>query len=265
MQTQHGTRGVPAAPQTTLSRDAYDAVLFGLDGVVTRTRPLHAAAWKRLFDDYLRERGEREGASHEPFDEERDYREHVLDHGRYDAVRLFLASRGIELQAGNPTDSPTEETVCGIGNRRTRYLVEELQRHGVERYESSVKLLDALRRHGFRVGIVTASKTCHHLLDAAELRHLVDTDVDGHDVERLELAGRPQPDMYLEAAQRLGVEPRRAVVVDDVASGVEAAHRAGFGLVIGVDRNGHGHGRALRRKGAVVVVGDLGELDVEDG
>jgi alpha,alpha-trehalase len=242
-----------------IDRRAFDAVLFDLDGVITKTAAVHASAWKRLFDEYLSHRSAREGGtSFEPFDIDRDYRTYVDGKPRYDGVQSFLASRSVVLPHGSPDDRPDAETVCGLGNRKNRYFQEHLRRHGVEIYAATVDFVRQARARGLRTALVSSSKNAGEVLEAAEISSLFDTRVDGVEVARLGLSGKPAPDMFLEAARRLGVSPLRAVVVEDAVSGVEAGRAGGFGLVVGVDRNGHAE--ALRRGGADIVVAELHQL-----
>lgn len=239
---------------------AFRAVIFDLDGIVTRTARVHAAAWKRLFDEYLRQRSERNAEPFRPFDIDKDYREYVDGKPRYDGVRSFLESRGIDLPAGDPADAPDQETICGLGNRKNRYLQQQLAESGVDVYESTVELIRNLRRRGIKTAIVSSSKNCVPVLEAAGLRELFDAKVDGADSERLGLKGKPSPDIFLIAAQQLGVEPACAIVVEDAISGVQAGAAGEFGAVIGVDRSGHPE--ALRQNGANVVVRDLAQVAI---
>ncbi len=242
----------------------FDAVLADLDGVVTRTAAVHAAAWKQTFDEYLRRHAAIHGESFRPFDVEADYRPYVDGKPRYDGVRSFLASRGISLPDGSPEDDRQAETVCGLGNRKNEIFRAELQQHGVAVYEHAVAFLRAARARGLRLAVVSSSKNCEAVLRAAAgLEAVFDTRVDGVEVARLKLAGKPAPDMFLEAARRLGTVPARAVVVEDAAAGVAAGRRGGFGLVIGVDRSGQAE--RLRQHGADEVVTDLGTVRFESG
>ena len=244
----------------TISRRDIDAVLFDLDGVVTRTAEVHAAAWKRLFDDYLRRCAERDRSEFRPFDEDIDYRAYVDGRPRYDGVRSFLRSRGIVLPNGDPSDPPDSETVCGLGNRKDTYFERDVAARGVCAYEGTVALINRLKEHGMKVAVVSASKHCSPILKAAGAAELFDTRVDGNDAERLGLAGKPDPSTYVEAARRLGIDPARAAVVEDAHAGVQAGRAGGFGLVIGVNR-GQARG-ALLKTGADVEVQDLGEVMV---
>jgi alpha,alpha-trehalase len=241
--------------------DQLDAVLFDLDGVLTATAHIHARCWKRMFDEYLRERAARTGEPFEPFepfDTERDYLPYVDGKPRYDGVRSFLASRGIELPWGDPADAPRTETVCGLGNRKNALFNEVLQEEPPEVFERTVQYVRFLRNRGIKTAVVTASKNATTVLRAAGIEQLFDVQMDGVVAAELGLAGKPQPDTFVEAARRLGVEPARAAVVEDAISGVQAGRAGGFGLVIGVDRTGNAE--ALRDNGADIVVPDAGDL-----
>jgi alpha,alpha-trehalase len=244
-----------------LDRQRIDALLFDLDGVVTRTAAVHAAAWKRLFDEFLARRAE--GGAWRPFEVERDYRTYVDGRSRHDGVRTFLRSRGVSLPAGTPDDGPEAETVHGLAARKNGYVLEQLAREGVRTYEAAVAFIREARARGFKTAVVSASENCAAVLAAAELGELFDVRVDGTDVARLRLRGKPAPDAFLEAARRLGVAPGRAVVFEDALAGVQAGRAGGFALVVGVDRVGQAE--ALRRHGADVVVTRLSDLDLAAG
>jgi trehalose-phosphatase len=244
----------------TISPRSFRAVIFDLDGVVTRTARVHAAAWKRLFDEYLRERAARLGEAFQPFDMDADYRRYVDGKPRYDGVRSFLEARGIQLPFGAPGDSAEMETVCGLGNRKNRLFREQLEAQGVEVYEATVALIRELRSRGVRTAVVSSSKNCVPVLEAAGLLELFDAKVDGTDAERLGLKGKPQPDYFLEAAKELAVEPACAVVVEDAISGVQAGSAGKFGSVVGVDRAGYA--AAMRQAGATAVVEDLAQVRI---
>lgn len=252
----------PAEPTPTLagriSPAEFDAVLFDLDGVLTKTAEVHAAAWKQMFDEYLRHRAERDGSELVPFDRRLDYQRYVDGKPRYDGVRSFLESRDLHLPEGTPDDPPDAETVCGLGNRKNELVQKILASDGVEAYEGSVALLRQVRDQGLRTAVVSSSKNCLAVIRAAGIADQFDRRVDGEVGERLHLAGKPAPDTYLEAAKELGVEPARAVVFEDALSGVESGRAGNFGLVVGVDRNGDAD--ELRDHGADVVVQDLAEL-----
>ena len=242
-----------------ITRGQYDAVLFDLDGVITNTASIHGACWKKMFDEYLRQRATARGEqTFQAFDPVADYRLHVDGKPRFDGVRDFLRSRGIELPEGGPHDPPEAETVGGLGNRKNRLVTKAIEEEGVDPYEGSVRFIHELRDQGFKVAVVSSSENCEAVLKAADLEALFELRVDGAMVEAQHLAGKPAPDTFLIAAKLLGVEPARAVVVEDALSGVEAGLAGKFGLVVGVARRGNAE--ELRRHGAHLVVNDLGEL-----
>lgn len=241
-----------------ITRERYDAVLFDLDGVLTDTASLHALCWKQMFDAYLRRRANEKGEAFRPFDIASDYRLYVDGKPRFDGVRDFLASRSIQIPEGSPDDPPQAETVCGLGNRKDELLNRIIEERGVEPYEGSVKLVHQLRNLGFKTAVVTSSRNCTTVLRAARLDGLFDAQVDGNTIVEQGLAGKPAPDTFLMAARLLGVEPSRAVVVEDAISGVQAGIAGKFGLVIGVARKGNAE--ELRHHGAHLAVNDLGEL-----
>jgi len=238
-----------------LGPDRFDAVLFDLDGVLTATAKVHAACWKRMFDDFLRRRAEQTGEEFRPFEIETDYKEYVDGKPRYDGVRSFLAARRIELPEGDLGDPPSFESVTGLGNLKDKLVNEWLDSEGVETYPDAVALVHRLRELGIKTAVVSSSRNCRTVLQAAHIEELFEIRIDGEVAARLQLKGKPSPDTFLEAARELGVEPRRAVVVEDAISGVQAGRAGGFGLVIGVDRTGHG--RELEQHGADEVASDL--------
>ena len=241
-----------------ISPGEYSAWLFDLDGVITDTASVHAAAWKRTFDGYLKEVSERERRPFEPFEIDPDYYRYVDGKPRYDGVDSFLRSRGIVLGCGHPNDPPDRETVCGLGNRKNAMFNEVLRSRGVEVFGSSVALIQELRSRGRRVAVVTSSKNCDAVLEAAGIQHLFEARGDGNVAEEKKLAGKPAPETYEEAARMLGTPPERAVGVEDAISGVRAGRAGGFGLVIGVARGDDPE--VLQESGAHVVVRDLAEL-----
>jgi beta-phosphoglucomutase family hydrolase len=240
----------------------FDAVLFDLDGVVTRTADLHAAAWAELFDDVLRRRAAEGGEPFRPFDREADYLAYVDGKPRHEGVRSFLGARGIALPEGDPTDGPKAATVHGLGARKDACFKRRLRREGVEVFASTLNLIRALRERGVKTAVVTSSRNGREVLRAADVEALFDVRVDGLDAQAFGLKGKPDPDPFLKAAALLGAPPGRALVVEDAVSGVEAGRRGGFGLVVGVDRGGNRD--ALAAHGADLVVSDLGELGVAD-
>jgi beta-phosphoglucomutase family hydrolase len=239
-----------------------DAVIFDLDGVITQTAKVHAAAWKTMFDGYLKERAAKEGTPFEPFTDA-DYRRYVDGKPRYDGVRDFLGSRAITLSYGEPNDPPERETVCGLGNRKNALFLRHLQEHGVEAYPSSLEFVRELGARGLKTALISASKNCREVLAAAGIPDLFETVVDGVVSAKLGLKGKPEPDIFLEAARRLEVNPNRAAVVEDAIAGVQAGARGNFALVVGVDRTHEA--AALLENGADIVVADLAELVLDEG
>ncbi|MEP6956839.1 MAG: beta-phosphoglucomutase family hydrolase, partial [Chthoniobacterales bacterium] len=242
----------------TLSPEDYDAVLFDLDGVLTKTARVHAAAWKKLFDRFLKERATKTGEPFVPFEIETDYPRYVDGKPRYDGVASFLASRGIDLPLEETDDGG--QSVHALGELKDHYFQEHLQREGVETYESAIALVRQLCAAGIKTAVVSSSNNCAAVLDAAEIAELFDARVDGKVITKLKLKGKPAPDSFLEAARRVGAEPARAVVVEDAIAGVEAGRAGQFGCVIGVDRMRQT--QALRDGGADVVVIDLAQVHV---
>jgi beta-phosphoglucomutase family hydrolase len=241
-----------------ITREKFDAVLLDLDGVLTATAKLHAAAWKQTFDEYLRYRAETRKETFVPFDIGEDYRQYIDGKPRFDGVKSFLTSRGIDLPYGDPSDPPTAETICGIGNKKNELVNEIMAREGVEAYPGSVRAVTYWKDRGYKTAVVSSSNNCEAVLKAARIESLFEVRVDGLTATALHLAGKPEPDTFLEAARQLGVEAKRSIVVEDALAGVQAGKRGGFGLVIGVARTGNA--APLKEHGADVVVGDLAEL-----
>lgn len=244
----------------TLDPRLHDAVLFDLDGVLTDTAPIHAAAWASLFNDFLEHRPASDGENHSPFTDD-DYRHFVDGKSRYDGVADFLASRGISLPSGAPFDC-TYDTMCGLGNRKQQLFLERLDA-GVFVFDSTVALVRKLSEAGVATAVYSASRNCEQILKAAGVADLFSVRVDGVVADALALPGKPNPAVLLEAAHRLGAVPERIVVVEDAEAGVEAGRNGGFALVIGVDRTGHPDD--LTGHGADVVVTDLADVDVRVG
>ena len=235
-----------------------DAVIFDMDGVVTQTALVHAAAWKQLFDEYLAARAARTGGEFVPFDDDAEYRRYIAGEPRYDGVRSFLASRGIHLPEGSPGDQPDAETVCGLGNRKNRAFLDRVAVDGVLAFPTTVELIHSLRARSIRTAVISASENASAILTAAGVLELFEVKVDGADSAGLGLAGKPDPAIFLEAARRLGVPADRAAIIEDAIAGVEAGVRGGFALVVGVERGDHPPELAAR--GADPVVSDLGVL-----
>ncbi|MEU0941537.1 beta-phosphoglucomutase family hydrolase [Streptomyces canus] len=233
------------------------ACLFDLDGVVTRTAVVHAAAWKEMFDAFLRER---EGEHFRPFDDH-DYDEYVDGLPRADGVRTFLASRGIELPDGNPDDPPGAETVHGLGNRKNALVLEKIRTDGVEAYDDTLTYIRAARARGLRTAIVSSSANCRDVLRAIDAEDLFDVRVDGVVAAERRLPGKPHPDTFLAAAHDLGLDAPRSAVFEDALAGMDAGRAGGFGYVVGLDRVGQAD--ALYEHGADIVVKGLAELGGE--
>ncbi len=238
-----------------LAIDDYDAVLFDLDGVLTDTARIHARAWKRMFDQYLLKRGLAERKHYEPFDPIHDYLQSVDGKPRYDGVQSFLESRGIELPRGEPSDPPGEETVCGLGNQKDLYVAEVLAADGVFVFPGSLRWVQELRSQGKRLAVVSSSENCQAVLRAAGIEELFEVRIDGRTAKERHLRGKPAPDMFIEAARELGVDPCRTLVVEDAIFGVQAGRAGGFRCVVGIAR--HGDADRLKSAGADLVIADL--------
>ncbi|MCX4625407.1 beta-phosphoglucomutase family hydrolase [Streptomyces sp. NBC_01443] len=238
--------------------DHVSACLFDLDGVLTRTAKVHAAAWKEMFDDYLRQRADRDGSPFVPFDAVHDYDEYVDGRPREDGVRTFLASRDVTLPEGTGSDGPDRETVHGLGTRKNDLVLRAIREQGVEPYEGSVAYVRAVRDAGLRRAVVSSSANCRDVLVAAGIEDLFEDRVDGITIIEQGLRGKPSPDSYLAAARLFAADPRDAAVFEDALAGVAAGKAGGFGFVVGVDRTGQA--AELRAHGADVVVTDLSEL-----
>jgi len=237
-------------------------MIFDMDGVVTETARVHAAAWKRMFDEYLKRREGRDGEDHDPFDME-DYRMHVDGIPRYEGARRFLESRGIEIPFGEPSDPPEAETVCGLGNRKNGYFIEELEKGGARAFDSTMDLVRKSRESGIRLAVISASRNARKVLESAGVLDMFDEVVGGAEADRLGLSGKPAPDIFLEAARRLKAEPGRTAVFEDAIAGVEAASAGGFYPVVGVDRAGHE--QEMRKAGADIVIEDISNLEYSGG
>lgn len=237
--------------------DGIVACIFDLDGVLTTTADLHFAAWKETFDALLRTV---EGDRFREFDKQ-DYAKYVDGRPRADGVRIFLESRGIHLPLGEPDDPPDAETVNGVGNRKNVLLLQIIEERGVEPYPGSVRYLNAVRAAGLKIAVVSSSANAEAVLSAAGLSDFVDVRVDGLDIVRLGIPGKPAPDSFVLGASQVGVKPADAVVFEDALAGVAAGRAGGFGFVVGVDRIGQAE--ALKENGADIVVKDLADLLVE--
>ena len=238
--------------------DGIRGCLFDLDGVLTKTARVHDAAWREMFDGYLRERSERTGEPFVPFDPVADYEHFVDGKPRADGTRAFLESRGIRLAEGGPDDPPGAETVEGLSNRKNEILLRRIREDGVAAYPGSVRYVRAASGAGLRRAVVTSSANGRDVLASAGIGDLFEARIDGLTAGRAGLRGKPAPDTFLAGARALGLEPRAAAVFEDALAGVAAGRAGRFGFVVGVDRLGQAE--ALREHGADVVVADLAEL-----
>ena len=232
--------------------------LFDMDGVLTRTATVHAAAWRETFDAFLRSWAVRSGQPFVPFDPVADYDSYVDGRARADGTRTFLASRGIELPEGSADDPPDAWTVQGVSNRKNALVLERLAAGGVEVFDGSVRYVQAVRDAGLHRAVVSASANTAQVLEAAGIGGLFEARIDGLVAQAQQLAGKPAPDMFLAGAAALGLQPAQAAVFEDALAGVAAGRAGGFAIVVGVDRIGQA--AALREHGADLVVADLAEL-----
>ena len=233
------------------------ACLFDLDGVLTDTASVHAAAWKEMFDGFLRER---DGENFKPFDIATDYPAYVDGKRRQDGTRSFLASRDIHLPEGDPDDPATADTVNGLGTRKNDLVQEKIKRDGVTVYPGSVTYLEAAQAAGLRIAVVSSSANTGEVLKVTGLERFVEARVDAQAAIAAGLQGKPAPDTFLEGARRLGVEAAEAAVFEDAIAGVQAGRAGDFGIVVGVDRVGQDHADELKQHGADIVVTDLDQL-----
>ncbi len=239
----------------------FNAAIFDMDGVITKTAAIHSLAWKNMFDEYLHDR---ENKYHEPFQEfthADDYLSYVDGRPRYKGVAAFLKSRGINIPWGEPADDPQKETVCGLGNRKNEFFNKSIKADGAGVYDSTIKLIKELLARGVKVGVATSSKNCVLILKKAGITNLFETRVDGVVSAELGLKGKPEPDIFTAASDNLGVKYHRAIIFEDAVSGVQAGARGKFGLVVGVARENNS--QELKAHGADVVVEDLSELTVD--
>ncbi len=239
----------------------FDAIIFDMDGVVTKTALVHARAWKKTFDEYMRIREKKYGETFKEFTHEGDYLPYVDGKPRYEGVKSFLESRGISIPYGENTDSGDKETVCGLGNRKNDLFKEVLEDEGVERYDPMVKFIKEVREKGVKVGIASSSKNSELILKRAGLLDLFETRVDGVVSEKLGLKGKPEPDIFVTAARNVGAEPAKTIVVEDANSGVAAGRNGGFGLVLGLAREDNVD--ALLSNGADIVMKDLSHMEID--
>ncbi|MGD2246156.1 MAG: trehalose-phosphatase [Candidatus Aminicenantes bacterium] len=240
-----------------ISSSHIQAGIFDLDGVITQTAKVHAEAWKEMFDEYLKAHHAEEREM-KPFDIQNDYAQYVDGKPRYDGVKSFLESRGIDLPFGTAGDSPDKETICGLGNRKNQLFRRKIYEQGVEIYSDAVEFIHNLREKEIKTAVVSSSKNCADILEAAGLSGLFDSKVDGKDLDKHNLEGKPAPDIFLEAARRLDVEPETSVVFEDAISGIQAGRQGGFGCVVGVARKNNSV--SLKKSGADAVISDFSQI-----
>ncbi len=231
---------------------SFDAVVFDLDGVITQTAMVHAAAWKEMFDEYLRLREQRDGEPFKEFTHEGDYLPYVDGKPRYEGVKSFLESRGIHISYGDPSDSPDKETICGLGNRKNTKFQEVIKKTGVKVYPLAIAFIKDLKSNGIKVGVASSSKNCKLILETAGIEDLFETRVDGIISAELGLKGKPEPDIFITATHNLGSEPSRSIVVEDAVSGVQAGRKGQFLLTLGIARKNNE--KELQENGADIVI-----------
>lgn len=241
----------------------FEAVIFDMDGVITKTALTHAAAWKKMFDEYLKKREAEHGEKFVEFTHAGDYLPYVDGKPRYKGVADFLESRGIKIPYGDFTDSPGTETICGLGNRKNEAFNEVLELEGVEVYPSTVALLDELKKAGIKLGVASSSKNCKPVLERVNLLDVFDVRVDGVVSAELGLQGKPEPDIFTTACDVAGVNYANAIVVEDAVSGVQAGKKGSFGLTLGIARENNR--KELEENGADFVVEDLEEIGGMEG
>jgi len=237
---------------SSLSLDSYKAVIFDLDGIITQTMQLHQKAWKKMFDAFLQQY---EGQ--EPFSE-KDYQKFVDGKPRYDGVRSFLQSRNIDLPEGSKEGSKEEDTIYELGMRKNQYFLQELESQGAEVYDDTLAWIKQWKSEGKKLAVVSSSKNCRPVLKQAKLLHFFEAVVDGTDSQQKHLKGKPEADIFLEAAQLLSIKPKEAIVFEDAISGVQAGKKGKFGLVVGVNRANQA--QQMKEAGADLVINTLSEL-----
>jgi beta-phosphoglucomutase family hydrolase len=236
----------------------FQAVIFDLDGVITKTALVHSTAWREMFNEYLKYRETKYGEPYREFTHVNDYLPFIDGKPRYQGVTSFLQSRGILLPYGDPLDSIENETICGLGNKKNYFFNKVLERDGAEVYDSTIDLIRELKKESIRIGVASSSKNCRKVLERTGLIGLFETLVDGEVSARLGLKGKPDPEIFIKASDDLGVSHKNTVIIEDAVSGVQAGKKGNFGLVIGIAREGN-HDE-LRKNGADIVVEDLSEL-----
>ncbi len=233
----------------------FEAVILDLDGVITKTETVHARAWKKMFDDFLRER---QGEGFRPLDIKYDYNKYIDGIPRLDGIRGFLRSRNLEIPEGDPNDDPEKNTVHGMGKRKNRMFREVIEKEGVEVYEDALKMIDKWKKENIKLAVISSSKNCKYILEKAGLEDRFEVRVDGNTLVEKNIKGKPEPDMFIKAAEYLGVNIAETIVIEDAIQGVQAGKKGSFGCVVGVARNGKEE--ALKEAGADIVVKKLTDL-----
>lgn len=245
-----------------MSEFSFKAVIFDLDGVITQTAQVHSKAWKKMFDDYLKLREEKYKETFIEFKHKRDYLPYVDGKPRYKGVESFLTSRGIKLEYGKPSDSADLETICGLGNKKNSNFNEILAADGIAIYESTVTIIKELLINNIKLGVASSSNNCRPVLEQAGLLELFETRVDGVVSAKLNLKGKPEPDIFQTACNNLNINYKQAIIVEDAVSGVQAGAKGGFGLVLGIARENNE--TELRQNGADRVIKDFEEITIHD-
>lgn len=241
----------------------FDAVIFDMDGVITKTALTHAAAWKKMFDEYLKKRETEHGEKFVEFTHAGDYLPFVDGRPRYKGVQTFLESRGINIPFGEPSDEAELETVCGLGNGKNDAFNKVLDEEGVEVYPSTVALLNELKKAGIKLGVASSSKNCKPVLERVDLLNIFEARVDGVVSAELGLHGKPEPDIFTTACDIVKADYSKSIVVEDAVSGVQAGIKGKFGLTIGIARENNV--KELQEAGAHIVVEDLEEIGGIEG
>ena len=242
---------------------SFDAVIFDMDGVITKTALTHAAAWKKMFDEYLKKRDVKHGEKFVEFTHAGDYLPFVDGKPRYKGVSDFLISRGIDIPFGDPSDLPDAETCCGLGNSKNDAFNEVLDKEGVEVYPSTVTLINELKKAGIKLGVASSSKNCKPVLERVDLLNVFEARVDGVVSAELGLHGKPEPDIFTTACDIVKADYSKSIVVEDAVSGVQAGVKGKFGLTIGIARENNI--KELEAAGAHIVVEDLEEIGGLEG
>lgn len=233
----------------------FEAVVLDMDGVITKTASIHARAWKQLFDEYLKEK---QGEDFKPLDISRDYNEFIDGKPRKDGIVSFLKSRNIDLPEGNPEDEPEKATIHGLAKRKNKIFLSLLEKEGVEVFEDTLEMLEFWKKKGKKLAVISSSRNCENIIETAGLTAIFQERVDGKISEKEHLQGKPAPDIFINAAKKLGTDKKLTIIIEDAISGIEAGKKGDFGLVVGVDRNGKAD--ALLKAGADIVVKKLTEL-----